>query len=380
MDAAGMPDVAPRAGWVGPALVRGIALFVGLFLVAGLVGTLRHPGSHESLWLFDAGNAFGSRLVGPVLLALAGLVLVAHGLRPVAAGRRRAVTGAAFVALAVVAVVNAVTFYRVWAAGEIDPRVPVPLSLVLAALMAWCAYVVTRGDTAPRNGTSSEKASGEGLRGDAARGPASPAARPSSSSVPSRRARLRTPLLVLVTLAGCVFVFPLAQIFFFGTSDYRRPADVAVVFGAQVHPGGAPSQTLAWRVDTACELYEQGLVRRLVMSGAVGESGYDEALVMRARAIANGVPAAAVVVDSRGVDTEATVRDTVRLFREEGVDRVLAVSNAYHLPRIKLAYRRHGQEVFTVPAEETRRIKETPYLWLREVPAFWVYYLRGLLG
>jgi len=33
-----------------------------------------------------------------------------------------------------------------------------------------------------------------------------------------------------------------------------------------------------------------------------------------------------------------------------------------------------------VPAEETRRIKETPYLWLREVPAFWVYYLRGLLG
>jgi len=59
---------------------------------------------------------------------------------------------------------------------------------------------------------------------------------------------------------------------------------------------------------------------------------------------------------------------------------VLAVSNAYHLPRIKLAYRRQGQEVFTVPAEETRRIKETPYLWLREVPGFWVYYLRGLTG
>jgi vancomycin permeability regulator SanA len=147
-----------------------------------------------------------------------------------------------------------------------------------------------------------------------------------------------------------------------------------------VHPDGAPSQTLAWRVDTACELYREGLVDRLVMSGAVGDSGYDEALVMRDRAVANGVPASAIVVDSLGVNTEATVENTVRLFAAEGGDRVLAVSNAYHLPRIKLAYRRHGQEVFTVPAEETRRIKETPYLWLREVPAFWVYYLRGLTG
>ena len=80
-----------------------------------------------------------------------------------------------------------------------------------------------------------------------------------------------------------------------------------MVFGAQVHPGGAPSQTLAWRVDTACELYEEGLVDRLVMSGAVGDSGYDEAQVMRDRAIERGVPASAIIVDSQGVNTEATV-------------------------------------------------------------------------
>ena len=76
-------------------------------------------------------------------------------------------------------------------------------------------------------------------------------------------------------------LFPLAQVFFFGTTDYRRQADVAVVFGAQVHDDGSPSTALVDRVTTACDLYHEGTVPVLIMSGAVGESGYDEAEVMR---------------------------------------------------------------------------------------------------
>jgi vancomycin permeability regulator SanA len=340
---------AHRLGWVGPSIVRGLALFVGLFLVAGLVGSLRHEGSEESLWLFDAGAVPGPALVGPVLLAFAGLVLVAHAVRPAASVWRRRLTVGVCAGLAVVALVNIVTFYRVWAAGEIDPRVPLPFSALLAALMGWSAWMVARRSASLQGG---EEATGRASRAAVA----------------------------LLAFAACVVLFPLAQIVFFGTTDYRRPADLAVVFGAQVHPGGRPSSTLTWRVDTAVGLYLDGLVDRLIVSGGVGESGYDEAEVMRQMAIERGVPADAIVVDSKGLNTEATVENSLRLFAAQGVERALVVSNAYHLPRIKLAYRRHGLEVFTVPAVETRRIKETPRLWLREVPAFWVYYLRGLTG
>ncbi len=354
-----MTPVARPSAWVAASVVRGLAFFAGVFLVGGLVDALRHGGSGQSLWLFDARAAWGPDRVASALLALAGLVLVAHGARPATVALRRALTTGAFAGLAVVALLNAVTFYRVWAAGDIDPRVPLPLSLLLTLPMAWCGWVTWQARSA------SAVRSAEGRAGPGASG---------------ARGRLGVAAAILLTLAACLFLFPLAQIVFFGTTDYRRPADVAVVFGAQVHPGGRPSSTLSWRVDTACELYDEGLVHRLVMSGAVGDSGYDEAQVMRERAIAQGVPAGAIVVDSHGVNTEATVANTVTLFDAQGVDRVLAVSNAYHLPRIKLEYRRRGREVFTVPAEETRRIKETPYLWLREVPAFWKYYLRGLFG
>ena len=54
------------------------------------------------------------------------------------------------------------------------------------------------------------------------------------------------------------------------------------------------------------------------------------------------------------------------------------MSNFYHLPRLKLAYQRAGLEAYTVPAWKGAWITETPYLMAREVPAFWLYYLRAI--
>ena len=112
----------------------------------------------------------------------------------------------------------------------------------------------------------------------------------------------------------CVFLFPLAQVLFFGTTDYRRAADVAVVFGAQVHDNGAPSTSLRDRMDTAVALYKDRLVKKVLVSGGVGDSGYNEALVMRDMAVKAGIHREDVIVDSSGVNTEATVRNSIPFF------------------------------------------------------------------
>ena len=153
-----------------------------------------------------------------------------------------------------------------------------------------------------------------------------------------------------------------------------------MVFGAQVHGNGAPSTSLRDRMDTAIGLFKEHLVKKVLVSGGVGDSGYNEALVMRDMAVKAGVPKQDVVVDSMGVNTEATVRDSIPFFSLAPRSRVLAVSQFYHLPRIKLAYQRAGWDVLTVPARTSTRIKETPYLVAREIPAFWVYYLRAIVG
>ncbi len=171
---------------------------------------------------------------------------------------------------------------------------------------------------------------------------------------------------------------------FFGTTDYRRPADVAVIFGAAVYATGQPSPLLADRVSTGIDLYRGGFVRLLVMSGGDGSDGFNEARVMRDVAVAEGVDASAILVDPAGNSTEATVANVAALLSSEGSAagpaRVIAVSQAYHLPRVQLAFASAGIDVLTVPADDPEPIGQMPVLIVREVPAFWAYYLRICLG
>ena len=65
--------------------------------------------------------------------------------------------------------------------------------------------------------------------------------------------------------------------------------------------------------------------------------------------------------------------------RAAGASRVAVVSDFFHLPRVKLAYQRAGYDVITV-LSRAHRIPQMTGLMLREIPAFWVYYLRAMLG
>jgi uncharacterized SAM-binding protein YcdF (DUF218 family) len=83
--------------------------------------------------------------------------------------------------------------------------------------------------------------------------------------------------------------------------------------------------------------------------------------------------------DEGGLSTQHTVENTVSRFRKHGFERILAVSQFYHLPRIKLAYLRAGVDVYTVPARPSAPLYGLPWFMLREVGGFWYYYLRPLI-
>src|SRR5262249_10495295 len=140
------------------------------------------------------------------------------------------------------------------------------------------------------------------------------------------------------------------------------------------------SQALADRVRTAVELYNQGLVTHLLFSGGPGDGAVSEPQAMRQVAMAAGVPADAILLDEAGLNTDATVRHTCAEFDRMSASRVLVVSHAYHLPRVKLAYQRAGWDVRTVPARQSRRLRSEPTFVAREVVAIWAYYFLPLLS
>lgn len=325
--------------WLAAAIARGLALFVGGFTLVSVFGALRHAHVEFTIWWVAV--PFIEPVIAHVLLTLIAVALLAYAVAPGMRPWRRWTTIGLCLAFAAVTAWNGIDFYLAWRSGDIHPRVPLPLSFVVCGLLVFVAWAAVR------------------------------------PPAPGRR-RLAAAAVLVAVAAACVLAFPIAQVFFFGGTDYRRPADAVVVFGAQVHVDGSPSTSLRDRMTTAIELYRQGLVKHLVVSGGVGESGYNEALVMRDMAVAAGVPGSHVVIDSNGINTGATVADTVPFFGDDGWTRILAVSQYYHLPRIKLAYQRAGWNVLTVPATTSSPIPQTPGFVLREIPAFWVYYLRAV--
>jgi uncharacterized SAM-binding protein YcdF (DUF218 family) len=321
------------------AAARGTALFLGAFALLNVVGGWLRPGFDANGWWLDV----------RVLPAWAGQVLVTGGaLALLLAGTNRAgtpwmrrMTLAGIGGLLAAAIFNVAMFYRVWADGAIAPGVGVPLSAGVAAALALIGWT---------------------------------AARP---NVPLR-AMQRT--IFWATAAGLLILFPLAQMFCFGKTDYRRHADAIVVFGALTYKDGTPSQALADRVNTAITLYKEGRAPVLIFSGGPGAGAVSEPEAMRTLALSQGVPAAAIVLDEGGVHTDATVHDTAALFADRGYRHVLAVSHFYHLPRIKMCYQRElaraGQvDVVTVPARESRPLVSMPRFVAREVVALWAYYL-----
>jgi vancomycin permeability regulator SanA len=238
--------------------------------------------------------------------------------------------------LAALAAKDAVGFYVLVLRGSIRTALPVPLSLVVATLLAAGLVAMFKKEVAARE-------------------------RPHRFLTDSVAAAVGFGVLVL------------SHLITFGTTDYTRSADAAVVLGAKVYPDGTASLALSDRVRTAIDLFRQGRVRFLIMSGATGVEGHNEAEVMRRLAVEAGVPAWCVLVDDAGVNTSESARRCARILTERRLDTVLVVSHYYHLARSKMAFVDQGVACFTVPARMSRRLAKEPYFVLRECAAYLAY-------
>jgi len=324
--------------FLSEALSRGVALFLGIFCLLNLVIRFRGADLDGNLLWIDL--RFLPRVLAQAFLFLTATLLVAFALRRAGSAWRRRLTLATLALLGLSGLENLLTFYALFVLGHIVPATPIAFSsFVLAALATVGASVWRRKARAlERRGIVS--------------------------------------LHIAGVFIGCALVFPVLQMFCFGKTDYRRAADAAVVLGARAYADGRPSDALSDRVRTACGLYKDGLVHKLIFSGGPGDGAVSESQAMKRMALKLGVKAEDIVLDERGVNTRATVRNTEVLFRELHASRVLVVSHFYHLPRVKLAYHQAGTEVYTVPARESYLLRQLPYNMAREIAAFWTYYVR----
>ena len=333
----------PRKWWetCGRSLFAGANLIIALTSLTSALSALRWQRAAEPcVWI---SNPFGSGACGSIAwnvglaavlgLASAGLILQGVSLRLTRLTR----TGLAVLVLR--AAFDVVVFYRLVAAGEIVSSLPAPLSLGVIGVLVADVWLLGR-------------------------------------SVGAECERSWRTMLLTVTGIGCGQVLMIAlHVQTFGSTDYRRDADVAIVLGARVYPDGTLSLALSDRLDTAVELFREGRVRFVLVSGATGIEGINEATAMRNYLIKSGLPEDRVLVDSAGANTLATARNARRLMAENKLKSALVVSHYFHLARCKLLFEEQGVSAVTVPARMTRRLVIEEYYFARECVGYLWYAL-----
>ena len=156
---------------------------------------------------------------------------------------------------------------------------------------------------------------------------------------------------------------------------------VAVVFGAGLWRDGSPTPVLRDRVETASELYFQGKVEKLLMSGDNRFVDYDEPTAMKNYALELGVPEKAIVLDYAGRRTYDTCYRAKEIF---GVESALLVTQEFHLSRALYICDALGVESKGVNADKRIYLKRSRIFWniretLATLTAFWdVYVARPL--
>jgi uncharacterized SAM-binding protein YcdF (DUF218 family) len=135
--------------------------------------------------------------------------------------------------------------------------------------------------------------------------------------------------------------------------DEARPADAIVIFGAAEY-NGAPSPVLKARLDHALNLDQRGLAPLVITTGGSGgDPRYTEAGVGRDYLIQQGVAEDKILADDGSLTTYASVKAVTRLLRQRHMHTCIAVSDGFHLYRIKLMFRSLGITAYTSPASES---------------------------
>lgn len=163
---------------------------------------------------------------------------------------------------------------------------------------------------------------------------------------------------LLVVAIGAVLLFlaaTMARIVETGSRQELHAADAIVVFGAAEY-SGHPSPVLRARLDHALDLFDHGLAPVIITTGgAASDPKFSEGGVGQDYLMHHGVPERSLIAETQGRDTSESAERVAVIMRANGLHSCIAVSDAYHVFRIRKLLEHEGVgPVYTAPRLESR--------------------------
>jgi len=151
---------------------------------------------------------------------------------------------------------------------------------------------------------------------------------------------------ILALLLAVVIVFgALIGVVIAGNhDDLDGEADIMLIFGYRLLPTGEAAPLLCDRLETALAYLETHSDMIVVVSGGQGgEEPISEARVMADYLVASGYPEEQILLEERAMNTAENILYSMELLAAQGynvTDNIIAVSNGFHLARIRMLWGR----------------------------------------
>jgi uncharacterized SAM-binding protein YcdF (DUF218 family) len=192
---------------------------------------------------------------------------------------------------------------------------------------------------------------------------------------PRRRWLLRLEAVALAALAAFLTLTGI-RIAREGSRQELHPADAIVVFGAAEY-SGRPSPVLRARLDHAFDLFQQGIAPVVITTGgAAADPSFSEGGVGRDYLEHRGIPERNLIAETQGSDTAQSALRVAVIMRANGLHSCVAVSDAYHVFRIKRLLEHEGiGPVYVAPRPDSRphSVVQRAYAVLREACSYFLW-------
>ncbi len=157
----------------------------------------------------------------------------------------------------------------------------------------------------------------------------------------------------------------------------ENPADVAVILGAAVWKYNKPSSILKMRIEKGLQLYSKGIVKKLQLTGNNAPGELPEADVAFYYLLDKKIDPADIRLESESrstLDQISYIKSV--LIERNGYQKVIVVSDAFHLTRIKEMAEFYDLKIDLVSSDLAMTDDSLRYYVLREVVGlinFWMF-------
>ena len=133
-----------------------------------------------------------------------------------------------------------------------------------------------------------------------------------------------------------------------------HPSDAIVVFGAAQY-AGHPSPVFRARLDHAYDLFQRGVAAVVITTGGSGDDPtFSEGGVGHDYLMHRGIPEPRLIAETQGSDTASSAERVAVIMRTNRMRSCVAVSDAYHVFRIRKLLEHEGVKVYVAPRPDSR--------------------------